>query len=173
MTLLPDGKILAAGSLAGTASSIGLAMFNPDGTPDSTFGTGGAMLTINPAFAPFVRCMALQPDGKILIGGSDWIDFIDNTYKFYTIRCLPDGSIDESYGENGLVRSKSDGEVRSIAVQPDGKIVAAGHSGDLLVGSGVFSARFRMERYLPDGSYDNSFGVNGVVEQSDYRFQYS
>jgi uncharacterized delta-60 repeat protein len=106
--------------------------------------------------------MALQTDGKIVVAGSTVNLGHDN---FITVRFLPDGSIDPSFGSNGKVITSLgesfDGNPNSIAVQSDGKILVGG------VGVGPMNyttwADFALVRFMPDGSPDPSFGINGIV----------
>jgi uncharacterized delta-60 repeat protein len=76
-----DGKIL----LSGTASKqFGLVRFNPDGTLDTTFGTGGAVATnVSDIADNFANRLVLQPDGKIVVAGSA---AVNNTYNFAVVR---------------------------------------------------------------------------------------
>jgi len=69
----PDGKIVCAGSTdSGGNAAYGLMRFNPDGTPDSSFGNAGQIVTPVLGKNDFVNSLALQSDGKLLAaGGSD------------------------------------------------------------------------------------------------------
>lgn len=126
-----------------------------NGTPDTTFG-GDGTVTANPA-GPVVqeggdgRALALQPDGKIVVGGQ-----VGSTrFDFALMRFNADGSVDSSFDGDGIVRTDfGDYEaVEGLALQPDGKIVAVGASG----------ARFALARYFPNGGLDTSFDGNGRV----------
>ena len=134
MALQPDGKIVASGS--GFFHYV-LLRLNSNGTLDSTFGAGGYAIT---DIAGGAYAVALQPDGKILVNGSSGI-----------VRYNTNGSIDTSFAINGVFASEIDVS-QDIALQADGKIVAAGgYSG------------FALTRLNPDGSPDTSFGTNGNV----------
>ncbi|HXI89085.1 MAG TPA: hypothetical protein VNO24_03630, partial [Blastocatellia bacterium] len=114
-----------------------LLRLNSNGTLDSTFGAGGYAIT---DIAGGAYAVALQPDGKILVNGSSGI-----------VRYNTNGSIDTSFAINGVFASEIDVS-QDIALQADGKIVAAGgYSG------------FALTRLNPDGSPDTSFGTNGNV----------
>lgn len=67
------------------------------------------------------------------------------------------GSFDPDFGTNGRVATNSDRVIWGLALQPDGKIIAAGSVRNIV------NDRFVVARYLPDGTYDNEFGVNGRV----------
>ena len=156
MNVLPDNRIIAAGYANCYSGTIAIACFLPDGTPDTTFGNNGASLTGFQSDEN-ISAIALQPDGKILVGGNCFPAASTNGFHLFTARYLPDGNIDSSYGSNGIVISKSSGAVNAIALQPDGKIVAAGYS----VAQNKIA--FHIERYNSNGAYDSSFGKAGIV----------
>ncbi|MEW2115913.1 calcium-binding protein [Streptomyces sp. NPDC005474] len=147
-----DGRIVAAGYSGGQMAVLRL---NGDGTPDTTFG-GDGTVTANPA-GPVPqeggdgRALALQPDGKIVVGGQ-----VGSTgFDFALMRFNTDGSVDTSFDGDGIVRTDFGGyeAVESLAVQPDGRIVAAGTSDD----------RAALARYNANGSLDTSFDGDGRV----------
>jgi uncharacterized delta-60 repeat protein len=142
--LQPDGKILVGGYSNG---KFGLVRYLENGTPDPSFGTGGIVLT-NIGINGRGSKIALQQDGKILMTGS-------GNLQFTTVRYLPDGTPDSSFGNSGIVGTLVDSlsTATSLCVQRDGKIVVAGSS--------VFD--FALVRYRTDGSLDSAFGVNGMV----------
>lgn len=122
--------------------------FSQDGTIDASFNTGSGFNTI-------VKKIALQTDGKILVGGQFTV--YNGVNKNRLLRLNTDGTIDNSF--MGFV---NDGEVNAIAIQADGKIIIGGTFG------GVNSnGRNRIARLNTDGSLDTSFsytgGINGVV----------
>jgi len=153
----PDGKILVAGDFGAlnqfNRPSIG--RFNADGSPDTTF---------NPPFDPLastIRAIALQPDGKILIGGR-FIIVGSPSPSLY--RLNPDGSLDNTF--NSASSAGANSFVFDIAVQPDGKIITV--TGNDNCGCTLFARRFNT-----DGSLDNTFNarfnnsVHRVVLQPD------
>jgi uncharacterized delta-60 repeat protein len=151
----PDGKIVAAGvgdglspSLGG-GHSIGLARYNADGSLDASFGTGG-VVSGDPI--SFVFDAALQPDGKIVVAGYWGLNFALARYN-------PNGTLDTSFGDGGRVTTAVFGYsyAHAVALQPDGKIVAAGGR----VSDGLED--FALARYNADGSLDTTFGVGGMV----------
>lgn len=159
ITVQPDGKIVAAGYGAGSVGTIALARFLPTGLPDSSFGSHGTSLTSFYA-DDIVNAVALQPDGKIVVCGQTELDVATYNYYFFTARYLSDGSIDESFGNKGIVVSNSLGNATALALQPDGKIVAAGYS------NGISGINFHTERYNANGGYDNSFGTAGITDHA-------
>jgi uncharacterized delta-60 repeat protein len=135
VVLQPDGKIVLAGWTSTLETWVSaVARFDPDGSLDAGFGDGGKVFTSLRAAdeASFGRAVALQPDGKILLAGG-----VGNLSGFALARYEPDGSLDPAFGVDGkLVTLFKAGnayrwaEAYAVAVQPDGKIVAAGTSTD-------------------------------------------
>jgi uncharacterized delta-60 repeat protein len=130
-------------------------LFAIAGDLDSTFDFDG-MKTIN-----FINggdqanAVAIQPDGKIVLCGNAFngVDF-----DFIIMRLNTDGSYDSNFGSNGVVAANigGDDDCRGVAVQQDGKIVAAGTAH-------INNADFVLVRYNSDGSPDFNFGFNGRV----------
>ncbi len=168
IALQSDGKVLVAGRThAGnsfTDYSLAVVRYDADGTIDQTFGVGGkAFFSITSIDDySYEVSMAIQSDGKILISGTTMVSGHD---MYITVRFTMDGFVDTSFGSNGKVVTSLgdsfDGNPNAIAIQPDGKILVGG------VGVGPLSygtwADFALVRYLPDGSPDPSFGINGIV----------
>lgn len=141
---------------AGDASDTGTTCTGPAGTLDPTFGDGGIVWLKYPGSG--ARAVAVQPDGKILIGGSTG----GSGGNFAVVRLLSNGSPDPAFGTAGLVETKVGNlnpEVHALVVQPDGRIVAAGFSRPT-------GARFRFVvlRYDASGVLDPAFGTAGVVQ---------
>ncbi|HRI22218.1 MAG TPA: delta-60 repeat domain-containing protein, partial [Panacibacter sp.] len=149
----PDGKILAAGQV-GRNIDAGVIRYLPNGKPDSTFGINGIAITELLGGDDYVSSMVLQPDGKILVTGTQ------KTKYAFTIRYLPNGSLDESFGDNGKVLTFFDNvsEISSIAVQPDGKIVTAG------IYDIYGFTQMLLIRYTANGILDKGFGAGGIVK---------
>ena len=148
----PDGKILVAGSVDyGTSTVCGIARFNTNGSLDTSFDQDGrAFASANYIF--YCRAIAIQPDGKIIVAGYAPI----NNEDFALVRLNQDGSLDTTFDGDGKVTTPILGNdardrINAIAIQPDGKIVAAGFSNNI----------FAFARFNSDGSLDTSFGVSG------------
>jgi uncharacterized delta-60 repeat protein len=161
----PDGKVIVAGDAVAADSIVfRLARYLPDGRIDATFGDGGITTTIvtfglDPPTKPgFVEggafALALQRDGRLVAAGA--APAIHGAAVFALVRYLPDGNLDHTFGTGGTVTTDfGAGSVAfAVALQPDGKIVAAGTDGN---------ARFAVARYLRDGRLDPAFGVDGKV----------
>lgn len=149
-TLQADGKILVAGTAFNGTFNFALARFNADGSLDSSFGVGGQLST-DLGGSDEAQSVTVQPDGKILVAGISSGDFA-------LVRYNPDGTLDISFDKDGkLTTDFGLNEVgRSIALQSDGKILVAGHSG-------VSPSEFALARYNSDGSLDTTFGVGGKL----------
>ncbi|WP_405851292.1 calcium-binding protein [Streptomyces sp. NBC_00090] len=147
-----DGRIIAAGK--GGGGGFALVRLDTDGNLDTSLGGDGAVVA---GFTPgspqdaggIARSMALQPDGRIVSVG-----YVGNTaFDIGVARYLPDGSLDPTFSGDGMVSADFGGTEfgNAVAVQPDGKIVAAGSGG----------AGFALLRYNADGSPDSGFGTVG------------
>jgi uncharacterized delta-60 repeat protein len=152
----PDGKIVAIG-YGGNAPNVdfALARYNPDGSLDTSFGTGGLVTTSFSIFFDQAFSGLLQVDGKIIAIGTANGGGVD----FALARYNPDGSLDSTFGIGGLVTTDFGGteQAHSGLLQPDGKIIAIGYSNV----SGTDD--FALARYNSDGSLDTSFGTGGLV----------
>jgi uncharacterized delta-60 repeat protein len=121
------------------------------GDLDGIFGTGGTVTTDFAGNGDEARAVALQPDGKIVAAGGALGASVD----FALARYRPDGTLDTAFGTGGKVTTDfgSGEQAYAVAVQPDGKIVAAG---------GAVTG-FELARYNADGSLDGTFGAGGKV----------
>lgn len=154
VAILPDGRIVAAGSNDG---DFALARYNADGTLDTSFDTDGIVTTDILGGADSAGSVAIQPDGRIVAAGSA---YNGSTYEYALVRYNTDGSLDTSFDGDGKVTTVVTGtfdNAVAVALAPDGKIVAAGNSklGDHVHNSVV--------RYNPNGSLDPSFDADGKV----------
>jgi uncharacterized delta-60 repeat protein len=131
LALQPDGKLVVAGlSSSGWNNDFALARYNPDGSLDTNFnGTGKVTTAIGPG-NDNAYGLSLQPDGKLIAaGGSQQNGSNDD---FALARYNSDGSLDTSFNGTGKVTTAIglDGVAYALALQPDGKLVAAGFSYD-------------------------------------------
>ena len=146
LALQPDGKILVGGglSLQGTAPNGALTRLNANGTADATFNIGTGV-TSN---GGFVRSILVQADGKILVGGT-FTTFNGQTVG-NLVRLTTTGGLDAGF----TIGTGTDGAVRAMAQQADGKILLGG----------AFTALNgqpapRLARLLLNGPLDNTFDV--------------
>jgi uncharacterized delta-60 repeat protein len=163
IALQSDGKIVAVGQARqGADIYFGVARYNTDGNLDGTFGTGGKLITIFAGHGDNAHAVVIQPDGKILVGGSAIVisktlpgEF---TFGFALARYNQDGSLDLGFGEQGKVISDFDGLCTRLVLQPDGKIIAGG-----TITTQKTNSDFALARYNADGSLDAAFGNGGKV----------
>jgi uncharacterized delta-60 repeat protein len=160
----PDGRILAAGvSDAHGTYDFAVARYTSTQRLDPTFGDHGVVLTDFGHSYDWAYALALQPDGKIVVAG---VSDVSGSRDFALARYNADGTLDPTFGRQGLVtlsiRSLTTDIIHGIAIQPDGKIVAAG-----VTFEDVFTLRphgdFMAARLMPDGSRDLTFGIGGVT----------
>jgi uncharacterized delta-60 repeat protein len=155
ISILADGKILIAGDRAGDFR-IFLARLDSDGKLDTTFGSNGIVITQSNALA---SSMIVQPDGRIVVSGSRSISVISS---FLLLRFAPNGTLDPSFGENGVQTIHFEpltAVTAALALQNDGKVVVCGF---------VATADYRafdavIVRLKTDGMLDESFGIGGKV----------
>jgi uncharacterized delta-60 repeat protein/LPXTG-motif cell wall-anchored protein len=133
-TLQPDGKILVVGTSV-TASNyssgdFAVVRYNSDGTLDTTFGTGGTVTTkIRTDDVAF--SMAIEPDGKIILGGGS--TSIDEHLGSAVVRYNSDGTLDTTFGIDGIITTdffEKNDPVKAVFLQSDGKILLAGQTND-------------------------------------------
>ena len=127
-----------------------IARLNADGSTDPSFGNG----VNGPDYG--VYCMAMQPDGKVLIGGN--FGLVNGVRRVGVARLNEDGSLDTGF-LNGL--SGADSDVMSVAVQADGKVLIGGFFTSV---SGV--NRSYIAQLNADGSLDTGF-LNGLSGPDD------
>lgn len=160
VALMPDGKIVLAGHTnVGGSSDFCTARLLSDGTLDSSFGDGGKRIVSLSAGNDFCESMTVQPDGKLLLGGRIAGPVDDPPKDFALLRLDSNGNTDGSFGTDGklvFAASPSFDTCWDLAVQPDGKIVAAG----IIAGSYEDMA---VVRFLANGTPDNSFSGDGIL----------
>jgi len=158
-----DGKIVIGGNFTSyngdAAASNRVMRLNADGTRDTTFNAGGA------GADELVRAVAVQPDGKIVIGGN-FDSYNDNVAaNDFVMRLNGDGTRDTTFNGSGACVGPADkpvcftganNSVYAVAVQPDGKIIIGGrfstYNSDVAVG---------ITRLNADGTRDTTFNAGG------------
>ena len=149
-----DGKIVVAGfaNLNGSFN-FALARYNSNGALDTTFGTGGKKTTTfgTPSVAQ-ANALLIQRDGKVVLAG---LTVVNNIANFAMARYNTNGTLDTTFGIGGKTATDfgADDRAFSVALQGDGKIVAAGMTG----------TNFALARYYPNGTLDGTFGSGGKV----------
>lgn len=153
-----DGKIVVGGvSHVGSTWDIAVVRYNSDGSLDNTFHTDGIVTTPGATGNSRARSVAIQTDGKIVVGGD--VAF-DSLRDFMVVRYNSNGSRDHTFDTDGIVTTDVAGRedrASSLAIQTDGKIVMTGW-----VDVGSFSA-IGLVQYNSDGSLDTGFDSDGKV----------
>lgn len=176
-----DGKLVLAGQ---SGTSFALARYNTDLSLDTTFGTGGKVITdIRSQGFATAYAVTIQPDGKIVAAGSSTQPVGDPSLGRRTapdvtlVRLLPNGRPDSGFGTDGVVLQDftfafpapdpnfSSEEAYSVLVQADGRIVIAG----IAFADGGAVARWGLlSRFNVNGSLDTSFGPVLVRGETGY-----
>ncbi len=155
-----DGKIvcIARNRASGENEDFAVLRYNASGTLDTTFDNDGIVTTTFPSVSDIATSLAIQPDGKIIAAG--YIYLGGNDYDFAIARYNSNGSLDTSFDDDGKVLTNVLGSfdtLNDIALQPDGKIVAAGYS------SNGFGYAFALVRYDASGALDLTFSDDGKI----------
>jgi uncharacterized delta-60 repeat protein len=192
VAIQPDGRIVVAGfaqlgGTGGTPRVFALARYRNDGSPDTSFGNGGALTTSFGGNFAAASALMLQPDGKIVVAGT--VDFNPDLpgsgLDFALARYNSNGTLDGSFGKGGKVVFDFFGsfdQANGAVLQPDGKIIVVGSAS---YDSANRDIGFALARFNTDGSTDFGFGTggkqitdffgagakaNGVVLQPDGKF---
>lgn len=158
-----DQRIVAGGYASVNSGQMAVVRYLPDGSLDPSFDADGKAFTSFPGggkrdthVAAQGFAVELQPDQKIVVAGRVW-NFNAGSWRFGVARFNSNGDLDTSFGGTGQVTTDFGlgihHEVSALAIQVDGKIIAAGGGGGY----------FLMARYNPDGSLDSSFDGDGRV----------
>lgn len=147
----PDGKVIIGGSFTSVAgvSRPGLARLTSGGALDPTFDPGTGVGLAN-QMSQGVQTLSLQPDGRILLGG-DFTSF-NGVARSGLARVTATGALDASFQPGAGVAGGQTPQVKSMALQPDGRLVIGG---DFTSYAGV--PRTDVARVNADGSLDRSF----------------
>jgi uncharacterized delta-60 repeat protein len=149
-----DGKLVVAGhGQTGTEKDFVIRRTLPDGTLDTAFGNNGSLVVDFGGSVDTCCGLATQADGRIIIAGTAG-------QQFAAARCLPDGTLDASFGSGGKVLvacPTGPASANALSLQPDGRIILAGSAVT------VQAEDFALVRLLTDGSPDGTFGTNGWV----------
>ncbi len=147
LAIQSDGKIVVSATGIPARGQVG--RFNPNGSPDTTFGTAGVA-----SLSMTAGLLVLQTDGRIIVTGA-------SAGNASMARLQSNGQLDTSFGTNGQAPLAAG--AGSITLQADGKI---------LIGSGAFAAAAVLNpangagavaRYNTNGSLDKSFGISGLA----------
>ena len=154
-----DGKILVCGfSTDYTTYNMLVLQLDENGNLDPAFGTNGVAKVNSSTFELNVYAMELQ-QGNILLAG--FVIDIDYRNAPVILRLTEAGILDTSFGLNGIATvpvTETDNDFSAIAIQSDGKILAAGH-----ISNGLSWFSLLIARFDQDGNIDPTYATDGVV----------
>jgi uncharacterized delta-60 repeat protein/uncharacterized repeat protein (TIGR02543 family) len=170
----PDGKIVTAGGCYNNPQLMGiygpcpptpvvLIRYNQDGSLDTSFGGGGIVISgFGSSIYQVPFALGIQSNGFIVIAGTMNTGTQD---AFALARYDTHGTLDPNFGVGGIVTTQvgsNNDQINSLAIQPDGKIVAAGYSCSYAGWSCSYS--YALARYNTNGSLDTTFNPTGNVK---------
>src|SRR5919204_7019880 len=169
LTIADSGRFILSGQANMGAGAGGfnfaLARYNPDGTLDGSFGSGGIVTT---AVAPgdnfdTASSIGIDRAGKIVAGGIARSGGF--AFDWALVRYNPDGSLDNSFGAGGKVTTNvgpgnTDDDQEELVIGSTGKILIGGSVAPTALG---VDSDFAVARYNDDGTLDGSFGGGGIV----------
>lgn len=154
--LMQGERIIAAGRGGGADGDVVLVRYDADGNIDMTFGSNGFVATAVSPDTDGAMQVVLDNSGRIVVAGYAEIGGHDQPIL---VRYTSDGDIDPSFGSGGTVTTPigvNGSQWHSLAVQPDGRVVAAGFT------NGTSDDSVAVARYNEDGSIDTTFGMSGT-----------
>jgi len=168
----PEGKIAVTGfaELPGPNYALGVVVLKANGEPDPSFGGGDGAVTKETA-GKYDKGVAIASfgDGGVLVADNNAAGGGDG---FVLMKLLADGEYDPGFGGgDGIVFTElpvegaegiSAGRVNNFAIQPDGRIVAAGYGFDYIGTPPSYRAKVVAIRYTPEGELDPSFAAGGI-----------
>lgn len=159
-----DGKsIIAGSSIDSVKNKFVISRLNVDGTLDSSFGIfGKKTLNFPISINNYANAVAIQTDGKIVIGGSGK-EQTTFSQQFLLIRLNITGSLDSTFGNDGVVYTNPGyrfSSIQRIIAKPNGKILVCGFDDPR---TPTYSIRMCLGQYNSNGTLDSSFGINGIA----------
>jgi uncharacterized delta-60 repeat protein len=167
LAIQPDGKIIVSGSTRTVSENnqFALIRLNADGTPDTSFGSGGSAFSPAGVKAAGGTKVLLQPDGKILLGATAWM-IQQQMYAFIVLRFTSDGVLDTTFNNTGYATGNVPNSFwdicLSMALQADGKIVLVGQA--LTTPGQAVDWDLAVMRFNANGSLDTTFDGDGVIK---------
>ncbi len=154
----PDSGKIVVGAQTHSQPGAVVVRYNTNGTLDTGFGTTHTgYVNLSNLSTPAV---AVQSDDRIVVAGI--VSDLQTGSDFQVERLNPSGTLDPSFGSNGVVVTSSSPNAsyaRSVMIQADGKIVVAGDQNNVVSGANSFM----VARYNTNGGLDTTFGINGVA----------
>ena len=156
VAIQPNGRIVVGGTTEtrNNNTAFAFARYLPDGALDTSFSRNGSLVArkVGSMGVEEISDIAIGPNGTIVASAYA----SDRHYEFGVIRLTRRGVPDTTFSDDGVATTRFNRHnafAESVAVQPDGAIVA--------VGSARARARFAVSRFLPDGTHDPSFSGDG------------
>ncbi|MBS1745722.1 MAG: T9SS type A sorting domain-containing protein [Bacteroidetes bacterium] len=170
IAITPDGGIIAAGSAKYIPNfkqdQMLLAKYTADGKPDTGFGNNGLVFTNVGPDADYAYAVAIQNDGRIVVGGVANYFALDSA-AMAVVRYNIDGSLDQSFNNTGFLSiffGTDNAVAKALVIQPGGNFILGGSKGpDYSSPPNYAAADFALASVTKDGKIDSSFGSNGVV----------
>jgi uncharacterized delta-60 repeat protein len=170
LAIQTDGKLVIAGCTASAGNCAGgadilVARYTITGTLDTSFGTNGLVITdlSGTGSLDVAHDVVVQPDGRIVVGGCGAVGIGDcaSGGSFAVLRYSSTGLLDPTFSGDGKVITTifDRNIIFSVALQPDGKIVAGGCAA--MLPSSCTAGRFALLRITPSGALDTTFGGSG------------
>ena len=156
-----SGNIVVAGyAFNGTDTDFAVARYDTNGALDTTFSGAGKDTTAMGAGDDEINGLAIDANGKIVVAGQS----VSGTSNLFALaRYDANGTLDPGFSGDGKATTNVDvgsDAANAVAIQSDGKIVAAGRANN-----GV-DREFALVRYGTNGTLDGTFGAGGVKETS-------
>jgi uncharacterized delta-60 repeat protein len=174
MGVTPAGGVVLLAGLQSARPSNVLVQLTPTGTPDPSFGSNGTLPlafvnrtrdTSGPLSTAYLRDLAVQPDGKIVLAGQAALETpTTDAPQLAVARLDPDGTLDPTFGSNGKVTLSTVYDASRVALQPDGSILVGS---DSLTAPGVTfggQTALGVVRLTASGQLDSSYGVQGIAQ---------
>ncbi|MEO8590002.1 MAG: hypothetical protein ABI432_11565 [Flavobacteriales bacterium] len=159
VAIAADGRIVVTGRAQNANGyDVVVGRYTSDGVPDDSFNGNGFVVTDIAGLDDHASALVIQPDGRIVISGRS--ETIVGNDDLLLARYTASGALDSSFGIGGVVVSTfttGDDWAYSLALQPDGKLVAGG------IVSGGFLGYMAVARYAANGTLDASFGSAGLA----------
>jgi len=152
--------ILGVNNIVAT-EAFGLVRFTSEGKLDTTFGTKGVTMVTFTDFINEPNSVAVQPDGDIVVVG--FSETTSGGFSFAMARFTPNGQLDDTFGNGGLVT------VQPPGIQPSAMVVMVQPNGQIIEGGSVIGINNQtpggtvLGRFKSDGSLDTTFGTNGFA----------
>ncbi|MGB7924513.1 MAG: hypothetical protein WCF57_14825 [Pyrinomonadaceae bacterium] len=169
IAIQPNGRIVLVGSSTGEGEPPGFAVvrYTTTGALDTTFSGDGVLVTFT-GFGSIALAVAIQPNSRIVVGGNTFTGFGES--DFILVRYNGNGSLDDGtandttphdmFGTGGIVTTNffsNNDQVNGLAIQTDGKIVAAG----IAAHQNFTNLDYALARYNVDGTLDMTFSGDG------------